>query len=108
PLSEPGSVNAETCDSLLREARPAHPGQQRAKVTVADGHPDLPMLASAAFAAYQEDHAGIPRRWDEVKEYIERYFKPLLCAHLGGVAGATSDSVSLSDVAEALDSDRGT
>ncbi len=106
--AEPESVSAQTCDALLRDARPGHAPHPRVNETGGERRPGLAVLASAAAAAYEEDHAAVPGRWDEVKEYIERYLKPLLYAHLGGVANTAKEQVSPGDVAQVLESDRGT
>jgi DNA-binding NtrC family response regulator len=66
-------------------------------------------LGEVAAAAFVED-LGVPapRSWDEVKHFVESYFKPLLLAHLTGVDQQRREEVEVRVVAERLNADRGT
>jgi DNA-binding NtrC family response regulator len=66
-------------------------------------------LGETAAAAFVED-LGVPapRSWDEVKHFVESYFKPLLLAHLTGVDQQRREEVEVRLVAERLNADRGT
>ncbi len=66
-------------------------------------------LGETAAAAFVED-LGVPapRSWDEVKHFVESYFKPLLLAHLTGVDQQRREEVEVRVVAERLNADRGT
>ncbi len=66
-------------------------------------------LGETAAAAFVDD-LGVPapRSWDEVKHFVESYFKPLLLAHLTGVDQQRREDVEVKVVAERLNADRGT
>lgn len=44
-------------------------------------------LVARAMRAFKEDHQNEPASWDDQKEWIEKYLKPLLFFHLSGAAG---------------------
>ena len=70
----------------------------------------FPDLAARALASFAEDYAhASPVTWDEVKDYVEKYFKPLVLAHLAGISASTpAESVDQAGIARALAADRGT
>jgi DNA-binding NtrC family response regulator len=114
-VSRPGAIGADDCRRALDLGSLAPPKRTTPVVAAGsaagvgvdrDGWARLALLAVDAFG---EDHGKpAPSSWDEVKEYVEKYLKPLLFAHLGGVTGAARDDVDIQAVAKALDSDRGT
>ncbi|HEX9100958.1 MAG TPA: hypothetical protein VF997_02075, partial [Polyangia bacterium] len=67
-------------------------------------------LAARAVEAFAADFAHpAPATWDEVKEYVEKYLKPLLFAHLAALdPDAARGDVDVQALARRLDADRGT
>jgi hypothetical protein len=57
--------------------------------------------------AFTDDFGREASSWDDVKGYIEQYFKPLLFAHLSG-AGDEEDDPDVRKLADRIKSDRGT
>jgi DNA-binding NtrC family response regulator len=112
PIARQGVVTREQCESLLSEgalvpvgraSRPHHQGAQT------DAR-DWSSLWERAASAFAEDHAqATPKTWDDVKDYIESYLKPLLFAHLSGSEELRSKSeLDLRTIAQRVDADRGT
>jgi len=64
-------------------------------------------LAQRAAEAFAEDFGREASSWDDLKGYIEQYFKPLLFAHLSG-ADAASDEAEPRQLANRIQVDRGT
>ncbi|MEO6775870.1 MAG: sigma 54-interacting transcriptional regulator [Kofleriaceae bacterium] len=65
--------------------------------------------AERAAAGYLEDHGSRPRTWDEVKDFVENYLKPVMFAELSSTAHLPSlAAVELREVADRMESDRGT
>ena len=113
PLAARGEVSASMTQALLQEGalRPSPlPPPPRAAASSrnpggAPGDDDdlLVSCVTRARAAYVEDRAGeAPRSWDEVKDYVENYVKPILFAELS----RTSDLERLEDVDLRAASDR--
>jgi hypothetical protein len=70
---------------------------------------DLAKLAGEAFQFFAADYGQGLRRWDHVKEYIERYLKPLLFAELSGANRlARREDAAIPALASEIDADRGT
>jgi DNA-binding NtrC family response regulator len=66
-------------------------------------------LQASADAFVQTTEREAPTSWGELSAFIEQFLKPLALAHLGGVAGAGSlDDVSIAEVADRVQADRGT
>ena len=66
-------------------------------------------LIERAAEAFAADHHTAPRSWDQVKDFVENYWKPVMFADLS----ATSDfpeltAMAVREAAERLHSDRGT
>jgi hypothetical protein len=106
----PGSLGAEACAALLRRVSLAPPAgvspPPAAEAARGDGL-DLARLARIAAEAFRADLGHDLARWDDVKQYIESYLKPLLFAALTGVGGGGRDP-DIAALAHALDADRGT
>jgi DNA-binding NtrC family response regulator len=104
-----GPVDAVACRRALAQGSLAiAPAVQAAPSSLSrESWPELALRASDMFAA---DHAGaLPCRWDDVKEYLEKYLKPLLFAQLAGLDGmAPRDQVDVQQLARRVDADRGT
>jgi len=62
--------------------------------------------AAAAFAADRD--GSLPRTWDEVKDFVENYLKPVMFAELSATGGTRIEDADLRDAAQRLGSDRGT
>jgi DNA-binding NtrC family response regulator len=104
-----GSVDAEACRELLQRGAisPA-----RTPVPVAGDKHELPAgewsrAASQAADAFLVDRGQAPSNWDDVKDYIEKYFKPLIFASLAQLGGAR-EAVEVQTLANRLEADRGT
>ncbi|HZS42147.1 MAG TPA: sigma 54-interacting transcriptional regulator [Polyangia bacterium] len=110
-LPRAGALDVETCRRALAEgalhpvftspAPPADAGDRRI---------DWLALAERAAGAFGEDHEQLaPRTWDEVKDFVEGYLKPLLFAWLSGADQLSGrDGVDLRAAAERVRADRGT
>jgi hypothetical protein len=107
--STPGSIDAAACRALLDEValapRPAVPAARPA----AEGSFDLARLSGQAVQHFAADHGHDLRRWDDVKECLERYLKPLLFAELSGASALDRRAdAAIPALAVAIDADRGT
>ncbi len=82
-----GSIDAATCHEVLRQVSLGAPAAMELapEVPVPVGDEAWGQLAVASLGAYREDLGKQPETWDEVKIYLEKYLKPLLFAHLGGI-----------------------
>lgn len=107
-----GDVDADACRAVLKQVSlsPAAPPE---RATAPGKHvqtTDFGELARRAGQAFEEDFGkAAPETWDEVKDFVERYWKPCMFAHLGGVSHETRrESVDTTSLARRLDADRGT
>jgi len=70
---------------------------------------DVSLLAGEALQQVIADCGHGLRRWDDVKECIERYLKPLLFAEMTGAHSLTKrEDAVIPALAGAIDADRGT
>jgi DNA-binding NtrC family response regulator len=111
PLARNRKLTIEQCEELLAEG--AISPQRRASAPptpVRDENPDWSGIWTKAAAAFAEDHGDVmPRSWDDVKDYIESYLKPLMFARLSGTEQLKSRSgLDLKEVSSRVDADRGT
>ena len=105
----PESIDAGVCQALLddvalvpRPAAPASPPRQ-------GGALDVARLAGEAVRHFVTDYGHDLRCWDDVKECIERYLKPLLFAELSGASTLERrEDATIPSLADAIDADRGT
>jgi DNA-binding NtrC family response regulator len=108
--AEPASIDARACARILQRIA-LEPPRLPAETPPAGAAFDWSHLAAQAAEAFAQEHdnQARPASWDDVKEYVEKYLKPLLFAHLSG-ATALPDAASgdLQTMARALDADRGT
>jgi DNA-binding NtrC family response regulator len=105
-----GSIDAATCQALLDDVAlvPRAPAVAAA-AAVASGSLDIARLAGEAVRHFVSDYGHDLRCWDDVKECIERYLKPLLFAELSGARGLDRrEDAAIPALAEAIDADRGT
>lgn len=104
-----GGVDGLLCCRLLRQGaltHAPHPAQSNPAPPCAEGWPALARLASQAFA---EDHQkDAPQSWNEVLEYVEQYWKPLIFAHLSGIRQLPRLAGEYQTVAARLEANRGT
>jgi DNA-binding NtrC family response regulator len=111
PLAEQGDIGVRRCERVLAEGAlsPIRASQAPAPAPLQEG-PDWSAMTERASAAFAEDHEGrVPTTWDDVKDFIEGYLKPLMFARLSGTDGASSrDQLDLRAIAERIDADRGT
>ncbi len=107
--SRPESIDERTCaqalDGLSAGSRSA-PALARSEST---GVVDLAELASAALGGFREDYERELSTWDDVKDCLERYLKPLLFARMTGADRLQSrEQAAVPTLAQAIDADRGT
>jgi DNA-binding NtrC family response regulator len=110
-----GPIDADTCARLLARGSlapsPAGPpvtGPGGGEAGQAGAWTSLTARAASAFA---EDFGhDTPGSWDEVKEFLEKYLKPVLFVRFGGEgeAPAAPDDAQVRRFAHRLDADRGT
>jgi DNA-binding NtrC family response regulator len=108
----PGSISADACAAILRRVSLAPPtaSPPPAPVDVAarGGDLDAARLARLAAEAFRADLGHDLARWDDVKQYVESYLKPLLFAALSGVGAGGAENADIAALAHAIDADRGT
>ncbi|MBX3203772.1 MAG: sigma 54-interacting transcriptional regulator [Labilithrix sp.] len=111
PLAANGGITAKTATRLLEEGAlvPPKVGAAGLRSETTDGDTFLTTIQRAR-AAYAEDHGGeTPATWDQIKNLIENYVKPILFASLSESATEEGlESVDLRVAAERLRADRGT
>jgi len=109
-----GVIGADSCRLALEEGAllpSRNPTSLRPPPVPSADRPECwAKLAERAALAFSEDHdQAVPRTWDEVKQYVEGYLKPLILASLSGVDEIdVRERVDLRQVAERLRADRGT
>ena len=111
-LPDDESVDADSCRRLLSvgalRVAPSGPPSTRAPDSV-ELEEDWTRLVIRAAEAYTADREGAPRRWNDVKDFVEGYLKPLLFAALSGsLAAHHRDDIDIRVAAERLAADRGT
>jgi DNA-binding NtrC family response regulator len=105
----PGSISPATCQGMLDEVAlvpraPSPPPRPAATPAL-----DLARLAGDAARHFATDYGHDLQRWDDVKECVERYLKPLLFAELSGASAlARREDATIPALADAVDADRGT
>jgi DNA-binding NtrC family response regulator len=108
----PESIGAGACQALLDDValvpRPAAPAAPAAPLRQG-GSLDVARLAGEAVRHFVSDYGHDLRCWDDVKECIERYLKPLLFAELSGASALERrEDATIPSLADAIDADRGT
>ncbi len=106
-----GKLSVLQCESLLAEGALSPPRRpSRTPLPAGNEGMDWSGLWARAATAFAEDHnTKMPHSWDDVKDYIESYLKPLMFAHLSGTEHLSSRSeLDLKAVSARLDADRGT
>jgi transcriptional regulator of acetoin/glycerol metabolism len=106
----PDTIGERDCTQALDSLSVAAP---RSAAMVANGGTtdaiDLPALASAALSGFREDYERELSTWDDVKDCLERYLKPLMFARMTGAERLERrEQAAVSALAEAIDADRGT
>jgi transcriptional regulator with GAF, ATPase, and Fis domain len=108
--SSPAVVDAQLCRQALQEGslRPILARSSSGTSSEPELGDELGDLAETAARGYMDDHHVSPRTWDEVKQYIENYFKPVLFARLSGADRLPPSDVDISVAARRVSADRGT
>ncbi len=110
----PGSVDAEECRRALSAGAIAALATQSPTPVAPSTEPQWSDLATLAARAFEEDRHHPPRTWNDQRELIENYLKPLAFYHLSGASGFAPprDQEALlrlsHKVANRLEADRGT
>ncbi len=106
----PRGIDVATCARALELGAlgpSARPPSSPSAPSDSSGWAALTTPAPERIAADNDNAA--PGTWDEVKELIEKYLKPLLFAHLAAIEATTSRAdVDVQWLARRLDADRGT
>jgi DNA-binding NtrC family response regulator len=101
------SIDAKTCRDALDAGALVPTRPATTPVTAEPGWAELAIHAADAFRS--DFNVTAPATWDDVKDYIEKYFKPLLFATLSGAAESPGRAeLDIAAVAAVLDADRGT
>jgi len=110
--ANPESINATTCRRELQRVS-IHPSSPTPSPPAASPT-DWTALVSRAVKAYFEDQGREPASWNDQKEWIEKYLKPLVFVHLSGASAhpAPADGDAMSSLAAKMatrvQADRGT
>ncbi|HET9986961.1 MAG TPA: sigma 54-interacting transcriptional regulator, partial [Kofleriaceae bacterium] len=103
-----GQISVEHARAALAEGS-LEPLKSSARASAGQLPEKVATHAERAAAGYLEDHGRRPLTWDEVKDFVENYLKPIMFAELSATSHLTSfDSVELREVADRMESDRGT
>lgn len=105
-LERPG-VDAKRCRDLLSRGTLAKLPAANAAPTPASPQGWGEALEKAV-ATFAEDFGREPSSWDDVKELLEKYAKPLLFVRLSGSSAAPPAELDASVLAKRLGADRGT
>jgi DNA-binding NtrC family response regulator len=108
---EPGAraVDEAECASALGDVALTRAPSAPSTPQAAAGSLDIARLSAAAASAFAEDFDRALTSWDDVKQFVERYLKPLLFAHLSGAARLEDPArADIPALAQLLDADRGT
>ena len=110
------SIRAAACQTLLDDVAlsprpaplPSRPTPPHPRPATGGGI-DIAEIAGEAARQFVADYGHHVRLWDDVKECVERYLKPLLFAELSGAhALARREDAAIPVLADAIDADRGT
>jgi transcriptional regulator with GAF, ATPase, and Fis domain len=105
----PHSIRADDCRALLGQVALAPPARSSTPPPSNGRGVDVALLAGEAAQQYVADCGHGLTRWDDVKECIERYLKPLLFAEMTGAHALTKrEDAVIPALAGAIDADRGT
>jgi hypothetical protein len=108
----PGGIDATACGTILDDiALAPRSASASAPAAAPSATPsvDIARLAGEAFQQFAADYGQGLRRWDHVKEYVERYLKPMLFAELSGASKlARREDAVIPALASEIDADRGT
>jgi len=110
-ITKTRTIDADVCRAALAEGalRPLESSNPpRAPLAATPG--GMAELASRAEEAFAHDRGdGSPASWDDVKDFVENYLKPLVFAHLGGATEVERlEDVELRATSQRLGADRGT
>jgi DNA-binding NtrC family response regulator len=110
--AEPEEIDAAGCSAILDGValapRPAAPPFATASPAPDTPAHDLGRIAAEAMQYFAADGRALAR-WDDVKDCLERYVKPLLFAELSGANRLSrQEDAVIPALASTLDADRGT
>jgi hypothetical protein len=110
PEARAGEISEATCRNLLdRVGVDKHERNRADAARLHAGETGFAGVAQRAIDSYLHDHGAPPSTWDHVKDYTERYWKPLMCSVLTGADKLNRlEDARLSDLAGSIDADRGT
>lgn len=106
----PSSIDAGVCGRALSLGALSRRVTAATTTVTTDTADSWAQLAATAVEYFVADYGrGPPRTWDDVKDYVEKYLKPLLFAHLGELGpDATRAELDIQALARRLEADRGT
>ena len=109
-LAPHGEISFEVARAALAEGALHSLGPSRKGPSSTLATTSIVEQAQRAAAAFAADRNGTtPGSWDEVKDFVENYLKPVLFAELSASTKAAKlDDVDLREAAALLGSDRGT
>jgi len=103
-----GSISVDHARRALAEGS-LEPLKSSARASAGQLPDTVATHAERASAGYLEDHGRRPLTWDEVKDFVENYLKPIMFAELSATSHLPNfDAVELREVADRMESDRGT
>ena len=108
--TRPESVDTDSCNTLLRagSSEQSTPPPLTQRKSPKSSKTDLAKLAGIAAEAFRADAGHEVNGWDDVKQYVESYLKPLIFAALSGVAQGAGADADIASLAHLIDADRGT
>jgi DNA-binding NtrC family response regulator len=112
PLARGRSIDAARCRAALAEGAigtvEVTPRGPSSRPPASEA--TMQRIFETATRAFEEDHRGpMPETWDDVKDFVENYFKPVMLAHLVSAEDAThAGQVDLRVASQRLRADRGT
>jgi len=108
--SAPETIDERDCAQALDGLSVAAPRSAPALASnESTGAVDLAQLASAALRGFREDYERELSTWDDVKDCLERYLKPLLFARMTGADRLERrEQAAVPTLAQGIDADRGT
>jgi DNA-binding NtrC family response regulator len=105
---ERGPIDRSVCRAAIADG-----ALERPRAAVATAEPssqmDLAAAAATAAAAFRDDFSHEPATWDDVKDFVEKYFKPVVFSRMSG-ANTLADrrDADIPALAASLAVDRGT
>jgi DNA-binding NtrC family response regulator len=111
PVEAPArSISAHTCRGALASVALTRPAMPRPSTSPRSGQEvDPGHFARSALDCFRDDIGHGLQCWDDLKEYVERYLKPILFAEMTGASAlASRRDAQIPALASAIAADRGT